>query len=140
MSDFYTYISNNSKEINKRIGLYKDVSKTIINTKDTNNNNSKKFNKKLLEYYFPFNTEKEMNNFINYLKTDFCRICLYLNKRNMNNLDKSELINIPYFDFSNKIFNNKPYQIDNELFKIYNISDEIRKYIYAVIPDYYKIK
>lgn len=49
-------------------------------------------------------------------------------------------IYIPWFDFSNNIFSKTPSEIDDYLFKKYNISDEIRKHIEKLLPDYYNIR
>ena len=135
-TDFYTIISNNLKELNKRKGTYKDISKIVINTDDKQGHY---FTKKVLEYYFAFDTEVELNNFINYLKTDFVRICLYLIKTTMH-LDNGELKYIPWFDFSDPVFSKSPAEIDDYLFAKYNISDEIRKHIEELLPDYYNIR
>ena len=135
-SDFYTIISNNLKELNKREGTYKDISKIVINTDDKQGHY---FTKKVLEYYFAFDTEVELNNFINYLKTDFVRICLYLIKTTMH-LDNGELKYIPWFDFSDPVFSKSPTEIDDYLFAKYNISNEIRKHIEELLPDYYSIR
>ena len=89
--------------------------------------------------YFAFDTEVELNNFINYLKTDFVRICLYLIKTTMH-LANGELKYIPWFDFSDPVFSKSPTEIDDYLFAKYNISDEIRKHIEELLPDYYNIR
>ena len=47
---------------------------------------------------------------------------------------------IPWFDFSDDHFNKSPKEIDDWLFKKYNISDEIRKHIEKILPDYYGIR
>ena len=89
--------------------------------------------------YFAFNDINTVNNFINYIKTYFCRVCLYLLKNNLH-LDRGELKYIPWFDFSEPIFSKSPSEIDDYLFKKYNISDEIRKHIEEILPDYYSIR
>lgn len=48
--------------------------------------------------------------------------------------------NIPWFDFSDSHFNQEPKKIDDWLFKKYNISDDIRKHIEEILPDYYGIR
>ena len=47
---------------------------------------------------------------------------------------------IPWFDFSDFHFSKSPREIDNWLFKKYNISNEIRKHIEEILPDYYGIR
>lgn len=125
--DFYTLISNNEEFIKLNKGQYKVISKS------KNRSGSFEF------LYFVFETEKELNNFINYIKTDFVRSCLKLVKRGTN-LHRGELRYIPWFDFSDEHFSKSPIEIDNWLFKKYNINDEIRKHIEEILPDYYNIR
>ena len=127
--DFYTLFSNNENEIN-----FKVLSTTNrIFEKDKNN---KKY---IFNYCFIFDSEDERNNFYNYCKTDFCRSCLILIKNNVH-FDRGELKFIPWFDFSDNIFSKTPKEIDNYLFNKYNISNEIRKHIEEILPDYYNIR
>ena len=135
-NDFFTIISNDDKKVNMRKGIYKDINNIIIDVDDKKGNYYKK---SILEYYITFNNEKELNNFIEYIKTYFVRCCLYLVKHNMH-LDSGELKAIPMFDFSNNIFSKTPSEIDDYLFAKYNISDEIRKHIEDLLPDYYSIR
>ena len=76
---------------------------------------------------------------VNYLKTDFCRVGLYLSKFNMN-MYPNVFINIPWFDFSDPVFSKSPSEIDDYLFAKYNISYEIRKHIEDLLPDYYSMR
>jgi hypothetical protein len=62
-----------------------------------------------------------------------------LNKTTQNIIGGS-LKNIPWFDFSDPVFSKLPAEIDDYLFKKYNISDEIRKHIEKILPDYYNIR
>lgn len=87
-------------------------------------------------FYISFETEQEMRNFVNYIKTDFARTCLSLNKINLH----LYVDTVPWIDFSEDIFSKTPEEIDNYLFKKYDISDEIRRHIEEVIPDYYNIR
>ena len=89
--------------------------------------------------YFSFINKNNIKNFVNYTKTYFCRICLWFKKTNLN-LGRGELKYIPWFDFSNPIFSKSPSEIDDYLFKKYNISNEIRKHIGKILPDYYGIR
>ena len=125
--DFYTLISNNEEFIKLNKGQYKKLKETP----------NKRGNLDFL--YFAFNTEQELNNFIRYIKTDFARTCLMLVK-NGANLHRGEMRYIPWFDFSDEHFNKSPKEIDDWLFKKYNISDEIRKHIEEILPDYYNIR
>jgi len=132
-NDYFTIISNNPKEINNSIGLYKDLrSKKIFAS------NIQQY-KKFMQFYIPFDIEKEVYNFVNYIKTDFVRMCLFLSKHSMNQVN-GELSNIPWFDFSNPIFSKSPSEIDDYLFNKLNISDEIRQHIEELLPDYYGIR
>ena len=121
--DFYTIISNNIDwfEKNKKGILTKDIIDSNI-------------------IYFSFKGKDIADNFINYLQTDFVRACLYLTKFNMNILSGRMLRSIPWFDFSDEHFSKTPHEIDNWLFDKYNISNEIRKHIEEILPDYYNIR
>ena len=127
--DFFTIISNNKKEIQTYIfGQYKDLVKQKKNDKNTFN------------YYFYFNNKNECVGLLHYLMTDFCRTCYYLVKINTNVFNGGEFKHIPWFDFSNDIFNKTPAEIDDYLFAKYNISDDIRKHIEELLPDFYNIR
>lgn len=59
--------------------------------------------------HFWFNSEAEANHFIDYLKTDFARLCLYINKFGLH-IDSNNMRFIPWFDFrqrwsDTKLFN-----------------------------------
>lgn len=59
--------------------------------------------------HFWFDSEAEANHFIDYLKTDFARLCLYINKFGLH-IDSNNMRFIPWFDFrqrwsDNKLFN-----------------------------------
>ena len=126
-SNFYTIISNNNEFMKNNIGQYKDIKK--IPTR-----------KGKYEFcYFAFETKQELNNFIRYIKTDFVRGCLKLSKNHSNQF-RGCFKTIPWFDFSDDHFSKSPREIDNWLFKKYNISDEIRKHIEKILPDYYGIR
>ena len=88
--------------------------------------------------YINFNNEDEANNFCNYIKTDFASTCVYLYKNDINLA--TSLNYVPWFDFSDEHFSKSPREIDDWLFKKYNISDEIRKHIEKILPDYYGIR
>lgn len=125
--DFYTIISNNDKFIKTQIGLYKNL-KEIPNKKG-------KFNFR----YFAFKHEKELNNFINYIKTDFVRTCLRILKC-YSELNKGCLENVPWQDFSDDVFSKSPKEIDDYLFNKYNISYELKTHLQNSLPDYYEIR
>ena len=89
--------------------------------------------------YIPFDNKQEIINFINYTQTIFCMGCLYL-KKNSLNLYADETSLIPWFNFNDSIFSKSPDEIDDYLFTKYNISNEIRKHIEKLLPDYYNIR
>lgn len=126
--DFFTLISNNSDEEEKSTRQYGVMSKE----KNKNGNC-------LINTYFAFNNKNEQRGFINYIKTDFFRCCLYLIKTT-NSVITGEMRNLPWFDFSNPIFSKSPSEIDDYLFDKFNISDEIRQHIEELLPDYYGIR
>ena len=81
---------------------------------------------------FAFSTEKEMQNFINYLKTDFARFLLSFYK-NSQNLHRGELEIIPWLDFTEE-------WDDDKLFKKFNVSQELQDYIRDFLPDFHGIR
>lgn len=89
--------------------------------------------------YFNLITKQNALNFSKYIQTDFARGCLLLIKNTIS-IDVGELKYIPWFDFSNPVFSKSPSEIDDYLFAKYNISDEIRKHIENLLPDYYSIR
>jgi hypothetical protein len=88
--------------------------------------------------YINFETEKYAQNFINYVKTDFCSLSIFLFKHDLNL--GPVLRYVPWFDFSDDVFSKTPKEIDDYLFKKYDISNEIRKHIEEILPDYYNIR
>ena len=143
--DFYTLISNTEKELSKLSGKFIEMkNKKIIQT----NKGTGAVEKPYMEFYFAFNTDTELHNFINYIKTDFVRGLLYLHKTTMD-LMRGELKYIPWFDFSDPVFSKSPSEIDDYLFAKYIpevdektgiTRDEIRKHIEELLPDYYSIR
>jgi len=125
--DFYTIISCDENLINRVKGQYK----YIRNVKNSRGNAE--------SGYFAFETEDELNGFIRYIKTDFVRACLMLSKTH-NNQFRGCFKKIPWFDFTEPIFTKSSHEIDNWLFSKYKISDDIRKHIEEILPDYYKIR
>ena len=127
--DFFTFISNSDSEINN---------KRIFNTTSNIDLTDEK-GKRLYNLVFVFNDNLSRQNCINYMKSDFCRGSLMLSKTNQH-LDTGELKTVPWFDFSDKHFSKTPKEIDDYLFKKFNISDDIRKHIEEILPDYYGIR
>ena len=60
--------------------------------------------------------------------------------KNSVDITITPIVNIPWFDFSDPVFSKSPSEIDDYLFAKYNISDEIRKHIEELLPDYYSIR
>jgi len=79
--------------------------------------------------FFEFDTFNEYENFEKYIKTKFVRFCLSTLKNN-SQLDRGELKNIPWLDFTQE-------WTDEKLRIKYNISDKEWQFIDSVIPDYY---
>ena len=126
--DFYTIISNDIKFLySDTIGQYKNM----INKRGKQSG---------FVCYISFKTENEVKNLVNYLQTDFARCALYLLKTSPNVIGGRICRRIPWFDFSEEHFSKSPGEIDDWLFKKYNISDEIRKHIEEILPDYYGIR
>ena len=77
-------------------------------------------------------SEKELNNFISYLKTDFARFCLSVYK-NTNTGGYGEMSLIPWMDFAEE-------WDDKKLYKKFHINKETQAYITNFLPDYYGIR
>ena len=86
-------------------------------------------NTKEKHMFFSFTSKLEAENFLTFLKTDFCRFCLSILKNN-SQLDRGELALIPWIDFSNVCSDD----ILIEKFKLNN--DEV-SFIRKNIPKYY---
>lgn len=93
-------------------------------TKDTIVTNSK-----TKHMFFSFLTQSEAENFLNYIKTDFCRFCLSIYKNN-SQLDRGELEIIPWLDFTKK-------WTDSTLASEFNLSTSEINFIQNSIPKYY---
>lgn len=80
-------------------------------------------------HYLSFKTEDEVNNCINYLKTNFARFCLSIFKIN-HHLDSKELIIVPWLDFTQE-------WTDNKLYKYFELTEDEIIFIETNIPKYY---
>lgn len=76
-----------------------------------------------------FETLVEANNFLNYVKTNFVRFCLSINKINQN-LYCGEMSLIPYLDFTQE-------WTDEKLYQHFNLTQEEIDFINKHIPKYY---
>ena len=134
-SSFYvqlTAIRGNENRVHEDI-MYKDDFYTLVMF-DSNKNKGVRNTKVRKDGFvvFEFQTEKEQNNFISYLKTDFVRFCLSLLKNNKNN-HYGEMELIPWLDFTEE-------WDDDKLFAKFNVSQELQDYIREFLPDYYGIR
>ena len=120
IGEFYALTSKQDTYENS-CGLYKD----FINRKD-------RTGKPYLMYYIVLNNENELQNFWNYIHTDFVNIILYFYKTGLN-LFRGVLNEIPWQDFSNN-------WDDYKLFNKYNFTEDEIKHIYDILPNYYNIK
>ena len=80
-------------------------------------------------YYIVCPSFEYANNLIDYLKSDFVRMCLYFTKVST----ELDLKIIPWEDFNKKC-------TDKELYKRYKISNDEEKLIQQILPDYYGIR
>lgn len=76
-----------------------------------------------------FDLESQANNFLEYVKTNFVRFCLSINKINQN-LYCGEMSDIPWLDFNKK-------WTDESLYKFFDISESEINFINKKIPKYY---
>jgi hypothetical protein len=79
--------------------------------------------------FFSFDSDIKANNFLKYLKTNFCRFCLSICK-NSSDLNKIDFSMIPNLDFNIE-------WSDDKLYKEFNLTNEEIKFIEKNIPKYY---
>lgn len=79
--------------------------------------------------FFKFSNEIESNNFLKYLKTNFVRFCLAINKNN-SQLECGELQMVPWMDFTQE-------WTDEKLYKEFDITEDEILFIEKNIPKYY---
>ena len=79
--------------------------------------------------FFKFDFNEKALNFLNYIKTDFARFCLSVNKNN-SQLECGEMSFIPWLDFSKE-------WTDEKLYKYFDLTPEEIKFIEKNIPKYY---
>ena len=120
-------IGNHCKNPNS---LFKDDFYTLILKDSDKNKGIRKVDSRgaTLE----FQTELELNNFIDYMKTDFARFCLALLK-NKSDTYCGEMELIPWLDFTED-------WDDDKLFEKFDVSQELQDYIRDFLPDYYGIR
>lgn len=81
---------------------------------------------------FQFETQEELDNFINYLKSDFARFCLHFVKFNKN-LSKQFFSTTPLLDFK------QPWD-DAKLYDMFQITEDLQKHIKIFLPDFHGIR
>jgi hypothetical protein len=86
-------------------------------------------NEKNKHMFFSFRTEKEANNFLIYIKSNFCRFCLSIYKNN-SQLDRGELEIVPWLDFTQE-------WTDEKLYKEFDLTEDEIEFIEKHIPNYY---
>lgn len=111
-------------DLNSNTNMLLDDFYTLV-TKDLKVSESKS-----KHMFFAFNSEKEANNFLQYLKSNFCRFCLSIYKNN-SQLDRGELEIVPWIDFTQE-------WTDERLYKEFNLTEEEIKFIEKNIPKYYE--
>jgi hypothetical protein len=81
--------------------------------------------------YYEFDTKKEANNFLNFLKTDFARFSLsiYKYKSHLSGTG-GELKSVPYLNYNEE-------WTDKKLYKYFKLTKKEIKFIESVIPKYY---
>ncbi len=79
--------------------------------------------------FFSFDSDIKANNFLKYLKTNFCRFCLSICK-NSSDLNKIDFSMIPNLDFNIE-------WSDDKLYKYFNLTNEEIEFIEENIPKYY---
>jgi hypothetical protein len=119
------------REKNNAGNMYKDDFFTIARKDDGNKQISKAMNN-APGPTFEFDTEKERDNFLAYMRTDFARFCLSLLKNN-GNLAVGEMELVPWLDFTQS-------WDDDKLFTHFNIDQATQDYIRAFLPDYYGLR
>jgi hypothetical protein len=81
---------------------------------------------------FGFDSEKERDNFLSSVNTDFMRFCLAILKVGKN-AATGEMSLMPWLDFTQS-------WDDEKLFKYFDINQETQDYIRDFLPDYYGIR
>ena len=115
---------------------YKEIGYKTVQGKKKNGDI---INKPFMEYYYHFDDIHTAKNCINYFKTMFVRILLYQYMTQTQNFLDTTTQFIPWFDFSDSMFNGTPEEIDIALFKKYHISQNIVNHIIEILPNYYKL-
>ncbi len=117
-------------EANSHKKMYKDDFYTLVMQNSEDNKGIRKIDSGA--GFYEFNTTIEVDNFIDYCKTDFARFCLALLK-NKADLHRGELEIVPWLDFTES-------WDDKKLFSFFGINQETQDYIQNYLPDYHAIR
>ena len=126
IGEFYAMYSKDRK-FNKTGGYFNDLNKLVS-----------KSGTRLLNFYILFSNKDTAYNFFKYTHTMFFTTSLRLVKNALDEIGGGELKYIPWFDFSSTLFNNTIEDIDIQLFKKYNISQNIINHIIS-LSNYYNL-
>jgi len=111
--------------------IYKDDFFTLI-PKNINICKGIRLTNTQFPHIFEFDSEGEVDNFLNYLTTYFVRFCFAIYKIDQNNCEMVWPL-IPWLDFEEK-------WDDQKLYTYFEIPNEIQVYIESFLPDYYNLK
>jgi len=127
IGEFYAIYSKD-RSFNNMSGYFNDLLK--IKTKS---------NTPFLRFYINLKNKDITYNFWKYTHTLFFTTSLRLYKSTLDLISGKPLSHIPWFDFSDPIFEGTPEEIDMALFKKYNIRQEIIDHIVNDLPNYYDL-
>ena len=132
IGELYAFFSNGIT-IENNIGKYKDLIKKEVKSSKTGEL------KHWLEYYWDFSEKQTCINFYNYCKTFFARCSLYMSKTGIELVKDGSLKTVPWFDFSDSMFDNTPEEIDIALFKKYDINQDIINHIIEIVKNFHNL-
>jgi hypothetical protein len=122
----FTHIRGNI-DLERNDTLYKGDFYTLFK-KDTKVKSGRNGQKVKYNIWFEFVTEREANNFLNFCRTDFARMCFAINKTTQK--VTTGLNRIPWMDFTQE-------WTDEKLYAHFNITEEEQAFIKEIIPPYY---
>jgi hypothetical protein len=113
--------------------MFKDDMYTLIQKDAENNKGIRNTESTESETILQVNLKKEQDSLLNYLQTDFIRLCLSLLKINQHTT-RGELALVPWMDFTRS-------WTDDDLFSElkYNRGHAIREYAKTFLPDYHNL-
>ena len=127
---FYIQLPNIRGHVDKNTMVYEDFYTLIQKDAENNKSITNDSNRTIV---FSFNSCKEQENFLNYLQTDFVRLCLSITKINPG-IGLTELSFIPWLDFTQE-------WDDDKLFSFFGYAKghPIREYAKTFLPDYHNL-